>query len=99
MPRGRLRARPWPRARAESAWGPSRERARRAVRRPQSPEERRPSPRVSLTTCCDTSRVTALVRDYGLIIVFLAIALETAALPPPGEPTLVITALAPPPAP
>jgi membrane protein DedA with SNARE-associated domain len=38
--------------------------------------------------------VTALVRDYGLIIVFLAIALETSGLPLPGETTLVIAAVA-----
>jgi membrane protein DedA with SNARE-associated domain len=38
--------------------------------------------------------VTGLVRDYGLIIVFLAIALETAGLPLPGETTLVFAAVA-----
>jgi membrane protein DedA with SNARE-associated domain len=38
--------------------------------------------------------VTALVRDYGLIIVFLAIALETSGLPLPGETALVIAAIA-----
>jgi membrane protein DedA with SNARE-associated domain len=38
--------------------------------------------------------VTALIRDYGLLIVFLAIALETAGLPLPGETALVIAAVA-----
>jgi membrane protein DedA with SNARE-associated domain len=38
--------------------------------------------------------VTGLIRDYGLIIVFLAIALETAGLPLPGETALVIAAVA-----
>ena len=38
--------------------------------------------------------MTALVRDYGLIIVFLAIALETSGLPLPGETALVIAAIA-----
>jgi membrane protein DedA with SNARE-associated domain len=38
--------------------------------------------------------VTGLVRDYGLIIVFLAIALETAGLPLPGETALVVAAVA-----
>ena len=33
--------------------------------------------------------MTGLVRDYGLIIVFLAIALETAGLPLPGETALI----------
>jgi len=51
--------------------------------------ERQPSPRVSLTRHCDTLRVTGFVRDYGLIIVFLLIALETSGLPLPGETALV----------
>ena len=38
--------------------------------------------------------MTALIRDYGLLIVFLAIALETAGLPLPGETALVIAAVA-----
>jgi membrane protein DedA with SNARE-associated domain len=38
--------------------------------------------------------VTGLVRDYGLIIVFLAIALETSGLPLPGETTLIVAAVA-----
>ncbi len=38
--------------------------------------------------------MTGLIRDYGLIIVFLAIALETAGLPLPGETALVIAAVA-----
>ena len=38
--------------------------------------------------------MTGLIRDYGLIIVFLAIALETSGLPLPGETALVIAAVA-----
>jgi membrane protein DedA with SNARE-associated domain len=37
--------------------------------------------------------VTAFVRDYGLIIVFLLIALETSGLPLPGETALVAAAV------
>ena len=43
---------------------------------------------MSLTVRCDTSGVTGFVRDYGLIIVFLAIVLETAGVPLPGETAL-----------
>jgi membrane protein DedA with SNARE-associated domain len=37
--------------------------------------------------------VTGFIRDYGLIIVFLTIALETAGLPLPGETALVAAAV------
>jgi len=43
--------------------------------------------------CCDTSRVTGFVRDYGLLIVFLAVGLETSGLPLPGETALVAAAV------
>jgi membrane-associated protein len=38
--------------------------------------------------------VTSLIRDYGLVAVFLAIALETSGLPLPGETALVVAAVA-----
>ena len=38
--------------------------------------------------------MTGLIHDYGLLIVFLAIALETSGLPLPGETALVIAAVA-----
>jgi membrane protein DedA with SNARE-associated domain len=37
--------------------------------------------------------MTGFVRDYGLIIVFLAIALETSGLPLPGETALIAAAI------
>jgi len=37
--------------------------------------------------------VTGFVRDYGLIIVFLAIALETSGVPLPGETALIAAAI------
>ena len=37
--------------------------------------------------------MTAFVRDYGLIIVFLAIALETSGVPFPGETALIAAAI------
>ena len=43
--------------------------------------------------CCDTASVTGFVRDYGLIIVFLTIALETSGVPLPGETALVAAAV------
>ena len=38
--------------------------------------------------------MTSLIRDYGLIVVFLAIALETSGLPLPGETALVVAGVA-----
>ena len=38
--------------------------------------------------------MTGLIHDYGLLIVFVAIALETSGLPLPGETALVIAAVA-----
>src|SRR6476646_1627486 len=86
---GRRPARRPPRPRGPSAWAPTRERVQRAAHRMPLHAERQPSPRLSLTRHCDTLRVTGFVRDYGLIIVFLLIALETSGLPLPGETALV----------
>jgi len=56
---------------------------------------RNPDPHAeTLTRCCDYACVTGLIHDYGLLIVFLAIALETSGLPLPGETALVIAAVA-----
>ena len=49
---------------------------------------------MSLTGHCETASVTSLIRDYGLVVVFLAIALETSGLPLPGETALVVAAVA-----
>jgi membrane protein DedA with SNARE-associated domain len=43
--------------------------------------------------CCETSGVTGFIRDYGLIIVFVTIGLETSGLPLPGETALVAAAV------
>ena len=48
---------------------------------------------MSLTGYCETSSVTGFVRDYGLLIVFLAVGLETSGLPLPGETALVAAAV------
>jgi len=48
---------------------------------------------LSLTGYCETSSVTGFVRDYGLLIVFLAVGLETSGLPLPGETALVAAAV------
>src|SRR5262249_9369130 len=92
-PRAPRRARPRRRRRAPSASARIRERVRRAAPRQRSRAERRPSRRLSLTRRCETSAMTSFVRDYGLIIVFLAIMLETSGLPLPGETVLVTAAV------